>query len=296
MPWDLTGNSGTNPANNFLGTTDNQPLVVRTNGQERMRVTSEGNTGVGTTNPTTATGGRALHIDNPNGDSALRLGNGAQFGQQWEWQSTVIGTTGAMMLSKLTPPLASPLTVLANGNVGIGTLDPQEAQQIGTSIAFHSGRHKVIAFGWSPSQGRALERGFPAEVRWSPQDGFLSLGIDSASRNPGATPTIPQTLSVRRDEVTVSGRVRSTSGGFVFPDGSVQTTASLRGPRGTVAACVDGQPNISGDRDCSCSGDSEVIRVSSPCSVTADTGSCTARSALHGGFERTGACCVCAPT
>jgi hypothetical protein len=36
MPWDLTGNAGTNPVTNpggtdFLGTTDNQPLVIETN-------------------------------------------------------------------------------------------------------------------------------------------------------------------------------------------------------------------------------------------------------------------------
>jgi hypothetical protein len=42
MPWELTGNRGTNPAANFLGTTDNQPLIIRPNG---------GTIGIGTTNP-----------------------------------------------------------------------------------------------------------------------------------------------------------------------------------------------------------------------------------------------------
>ena len=37
---------------NFLGTTDNQPLVVRTNGVERVRVTENGLVGVGIANPT----------------------------------------------------------------------------------------------------------------------------------------------------------------------------------------------------------------------------------------------------
>jgi hypothetical protein len=50
--WALTGNSGTNPAVNFLGTTDAQPLVIRTNNTERMRVTATGNVGIGTANPT----------------------------------------------------------------------------------------------------------------------------------------------------------------------------------------------------------------------------------------------------
>lgn len=36
--WRLAGNTGTNPAMDYLGTTDAQPLVFRTNGVERMRL------------------------------------------------------------------------------------------------------------------------------------------------------------------------------------------------------------------------------------------------------------------
>lgn len=49
--WSLTGNAGTNPSTNFLGTTDNQDMVVRTNNVEKMRVTASGNVGVGTNSP-----------------------------------------------------------------------------------------------------------------------------------------------------------------------------------------------------------------------------------------------------
>ncbi|PKF74826.1 hypothetical protein [Chryseobacterium sp. PMSZPI] len=40
--WNLTGNSGTNPTTNFIGTTDNQSLVFTTNNAEKMRITPEG--------------------------------------------------------------------------------------------------------------------------------------------------------------------------------------------------------------------------------------------------------------
>jgi len=49
--WLLTGNAGTNPATNFLGTTDAQHLVFRTNNLERMRITSSGYVGIGTAAP-----------------------------------------------------------------------------------------------------------------------------------------------------------------------------------------------------------------------------------------------------
>lgn len=49
--WNTTGNAGTAPATNFLGTTDNQPLVLRTNNTERLRVIATGSVGIGTTTP-----------------------------------------------------------------------------------------------------------------------------------------------------------------------------------------------------------------------------------------------------
>lgn len=50
--WSLTGNNGTNPATNFLGTIDGQPLVMKTNNNEAMRIDASGNIGIGTNNPT----------------------------------------------------------------------------------------------------------------------------------------------------------------------------------------------------------------------------------------------------
>ncbi|AZA82653.1 hypothetical protein C1637_20630 [Chryseobacterium lactis] len=40
--WNLTGNAGTTPGTNFIGTTDNQSLVFKTNNTEKMRINPEG--------------------------------------------------------------------------------------------------------------------------------------------------------------------------------------------------------------------------------------------------------------
>lgn len=50
--WALTGNTGTTPTTNFIGTIDAQDFVSRTNNTERMRITSAGLVGIGTNAPT----------------------------------------------------------------------------------------------------------------------------------------------------------------------------------------------------------------------------------------------------
>lgn len=45
--WSLTGNSGTNPGVNFIGTTDSKDLVLKTNNAERIRIANSGSVGIG---------------------------------------------------------------------------------------------------------------------------------------------------------------------------------------------------------------------------------------------------------
>lgn len=47
--WNLTGNAGTNPATNFVGTTDATALVLKTNNTSRVNITSAGETTIGGT-------------------------------------------------------------------------------------------------------------------------------------------------------------------------------------------------------------------------------------------------------
>jgi hypothetical protein len=67
MSWLLKGNSHTDPAEHFVGTKDDQPLVIRTNEVEAARVDVKGNLGVGTTTPQ-----NKLHVGP--GSSAIAAG------------------------------------------------------------------------------------------------------------------------------------------------------------------------------------------------------------------------------
>ncbi len=75
--WKLTGNSSTDPNVNFLGTIDKIPLAFRTNNVEWMRITRNGNVGIGTGLPQAKLnidGGSVVSLTSP---GYLILGNTA---------------------------------------------------------------------------------------------------------------------------------------------------------------------------------------------------------------------------
>jgi len=78
--WDLSGNTGTSAATNFIGSTDANDFVTRTNNIERSRITSAGNFGIGDATPSalfTVGNGDLFqvvstgHMRNINGTAAL---------------------------------------------------------------------------------------------------------------------------------------------------------------------------------------------------------------------------------
>jgi len=49
--WSLSGNTPSSPTPDFLGTTNTEPVIFKTNNAEAMRILSNGNIGIGTTTP-----------------------------------------------------------------------------------------------------------------------------------------------------------------------------------------------------------------------------------------------------
>ncbi|MCS6935506.1 MAG: proprotein convertase P-domain-containing protein [Chitinophagales bacterium] len=82
--WGTIGNAGTNPVNNFIGTTDAQDFAVRTQNTERIRVLAAGNVGIGIATPT-----ERLHVS-----GNLRIDNAFMPGNQPGTAGQVLTSTG----------------------------------------------------------------------------------------------------------------------------------------------------------------------------------------------------------
>jgi hypothetical protein len=120
MAWELTGNAGTNPNNNFLGTIDNQPLAIKTNNTEHLRVDETGHVGIGTTQP-----GRLLHLEG-GPELALRLRDKSlPTSAYWEIQASAFKSDHFGIVRYEGPAQESKsLIITPNGTVGIGTATP----------------------------------------------------------------------------------------------------------------------------------------------------------------------------
>jgi hypothetical protein len=159
--WNLTGNAGTDPSTNFLGTTDGRPLIVQP---------GNGNVGIGTTSPlaklhAVANGGfggeNADGTSQGNSVGLLANGNSTQIGilNAENRQAFAInidndgGTAenrGAVNFYDKTNGAWHQDISLNNGNVGIGTPNPQaQLDVLGDA-----------RFGSAPNQGlRVTETG-----------------------------------------------------------------------------------------------------------------------------------------
>jgi hypothetical protein len=98
--WLVSGNTGTNPASNFIGTTDAQNFTIRTNNLPRISVLTNGNVGIGVTVPTSKlevqenlAGQGIIKAKNTNNTSGLSYGI---FGQA---NATQLGSAGIVGFS-----------------------------------------------------------------------------------------------------------------------------------------------------------------------------------------------------
>ncbi|WEK69786.1 MAG: hypothetical protein P0Y62_18500 [Candidatus Chryseobacterium colombiense] len=131
--WSLTGNAGTTPGTNFLGTTDNQPLVFKINNDEKMKLSPNGRLVFFNANSQTWAynlyigGGNEVPSNNPGGVNYanVAVGLGSMSSNTTGYANTALGyntltnsTTGT--LNTALGINSMQFAVTANNNVAVG--------------------------------------------------------------------------------------------------------------------------------------------------------------------------------
>ena len=158
MTWLISGNAGTNPSSNFLGTTDNQGLTIRTANQPRVTVQATGNVGIGTASPERPlhVHGHEVHSGGPiagfsfgNRETAAFTNNA---GERWVWYSA--GRKARLWSA------GDKIAITATGSLGIGTDNPQRPLHVhgheihsgGAVAGFSFGNRETAAFTDNPGE------------------------------------------------------------------------------------------------------------------------------------------------
>jgi Chaperone of endosialidase len=138
--WGLTGNAGTNPTTQFIGTTDNVDFVARTNNTERMRISAAGNVGIGTNAPNAPlqfsdalVSRKIVMWDGGSNNDHQYHGFGVNAAAS-RYQLPNTGSSHIFYAAASATASNELMRITGTGNVGIGTSAPaQKLSVVGTS-------------------------------------------------------------------------------------------------------------------------------------------------------------------
>ena len=222
--WKTSGNSGTIPGTQFLGTSDSQDLAIKTNGTDRVRIKADGNVGIGTTNPSTlfeisknqdantalfnisnltsGTNARAMQTLTADGGSLYITTNSSSYNLISGWANKgVIGTQNILNgLVLFTGGAGDPIEFQlggtgttdiifdGTGNVGIGTTTPEASLHVNGSMVVAT---RIL----SPSDG-LLPNDYIL-IRTSSGGGVYNLNLNTT------TPKDGRVIIIRNDHGTL---------------------------------------------------------------------------------------------
>ena len=188
--WRLAGNSTINANSDFLGTTDGNPLVIKTDGTERMRVEADGDIGIGNATPDDL-----LHISNGNlridGNvpgiflNASGFATGIVFEKNSNRKAAIYRNNDdrKLIFSNDGSVIRPDLVISDNGQVGVGVRNPSQQFEVEGAIKVGnttSGDEGTLRWTGSDFEGYdgSLWQSLTAGVGGSGNMGVPALGTD----------------------------------------------------------------------------------------------------------------------
>lgn len=226
--WLLTGNAGTTPGTNFIGTTDTAHLIFKTNSAsgsgERMRITSSGFIGMGVTTP-----GSKLHVkDNTSASTSgygpFTISSGTGTTNEMRFDGNHIQTVS----KAVNGTIASSLAINMNGgSIAIGTSSTSARLNVGADtgeralqVAINGSTKLMI----ESNGGTALGYG---SSNTPPSNGLIVKGKTGIGKvNPTAMLHVTADANERALQVAINGSTKlmvESNGGVAMGYGSSNT-------------------------------------------------------------------------
>lgn len=189
--WLTTGNAGTSPATNFLGTTDNNDLVIKTNNSEIARFTAGWRMGIGTATPNgkldvrTSTLNNGIYVESTtnagNGVWAFVNAGGAAYGIWGRVNSSANGSKGVYGENQATSGVNFGVDGRVNSNdahavrgYNSSTSAPTNTNSPGTAVyGQNDAPQSITMWGVSNNNSASLQ----SYVFWGETRGAKSIGV-----------------------------------------------------------------------------------------------------------------------
>jgi len=145
--WNLVGNTNTDSAINFIGTQDNQPMMIRTNNEEKMRITTHGQVELLNTGRSIFIGQGAGANDDLSDNENVFIGNSAGSSNTTGRNNTVSGNEALFSNITGNNNTASGWNALAGNTIGDGnTANGAESLRLNTTGEYNTANGMEVLY------------------------------------------------------------------------------------------------------------------------------------------------------